>query len=405
MQTTPCPRHMSRAREVVISSAVRTPIGKFQGSYSTFKAPDLGAVAIRAALERAGVAHDVVDEVIMGNVLQAGVGQNPARQAALKAGFGPKIAALTVNKVCGSSLKSVMLGAQAIKAGDAEIIVAGGMESMTNAPYLMPKARQGYRFGHGELLDSLLHDGLTDAFTGIIMGNTGEIVAEEFGISRKESDEFSYQSHAKAAKATAKGWFKDEIVPVEVPVSRKEKKMLTEDEGIRADTSADSLSRLRPAFREDGVVTAGNASQLSDGASAVVVSSRAKAEELGLPILATIRGYGTAGVEPERVMAAPIYGTRELLAKDGLTIDDIDVFEHNEAFAAASCAVKAQCAVPDAKFNVNGGAVAIGHPLGASGTRVLATLVHAMKRTNGHRGLATLCLGGGNAVSMIIERE
>ncbi|HWG89923.1 MAG TPA: acetyl-CoA C-acetyltransferase [Candidatus Thermoplasmatota archaeon] len=390
-------------RDVVIAAAVRTPIGKFNGSLKNFKAPDLGALVMREALARAHVRPEQVDEVIMGNVLQAGVGQNPARQAALKAGLPVTVAAQTVNKVCGSSLKAVMLAAQAIKAGDLEIAVAGGQESMTNAPYLLPNARDGYRLGNGQLIDSLIHDGLQDAYDGSHMGLTGEIVAEEWSISRKEADDFAADSHRKAAAAQASGRFKDEILPIQVPVGKGKTELFAHDEGVRNDTTPDTLAKLRAVFKEDGLVTAGNASQISDGASAVVVASREAAERLGLPILATVRAYGTAGVEPKRVMSAPIPGVQALLQKANLTVKDVDLFEHNEAFASASCAVKNALHIPVEKFNVNGGAVALGHPIGASGARVLTTLIYELRRRGGQRGVATLCLGGGNAVSMLVE--
>ncbi|HVL48355.1 MAG TPA: acetyl-CoA C-acyltransferase [Candidatus Thermoplasmatota archaeon] len=391
-------------REVVIASAVRTPIGKFNGSLKAFKAPALGGLVIWEALGRAGVEARDVDEVVMGNVLQAGLGQAPARQAALAAGLPASIAAVTVNKVCGSGLKAVMLAAQAIKAGDADVVVAGGMESMTNAPYYLLNARDGYRLGNGELVDGMFHDGLRDAYDGVAMGLTGEVVAEEFGVSRAEADAFALESHRRAAHAIKHGWFKDEILPVEVPEGKGRTRTFAEDEGVRPDTTLEILGRLRPAFKENGMVTAGNASQISDGASATVVMSAEKAAEAGVAPLARIRAYNTVGVAPMRVMAAPIDGVKALLAKTDLTMKDIDLVEHNEAFASASCAVRAQCAIPEGRFNVAGGAVALGHPIGASGARVLTTLLHGLKREGKRRGLATLCLGGGNAVQMIVER-
>ncbi|MHB8604333.1 MAG: thiolase family protein [Thermoplasmatota archaeon] len=394
----------SHPHDAVILSAVRTPVGKFQGALASMRAPDLGALVVREALARARVAPEAVDEVVMGNVLTAGVGQNPARQAALGAGLPNTIPAMTVNKVCGSSLKAVALAAQSIKAGDASLVVAGGQESMTNAPFLLPGARSGLRLGDAKLIDSLQFDGLLDIYSRKPMGETGEIVAEEFSVTRKEADELALASQRNAAAATATGWFKDEILPVTVRAG-KEERIVTRDEGIRADASMDALENLKPVFRATGVVTAGNSSQISDGASALVVASRAKADELGLRPLARIAGYHTSGVAPERVMAAPIPGVKALLAKLHLGIADIDLFEHNEAFATASCAVRAQLAVPHGRFNVEGGAIALGHPIGASGARILTTLLYALKRTGGHRGLATLCLGGGNAVQMVIERE
>ena len=394
---------MAQPNDVVLAAAVRTPIGKFGGAFRDMKAADLGAVVVKETLQRAGLRPTLVEEVILGQVVQAGSGQNPARQAALKAGLPETVGALTVNKVCGSGLKAVVLAAQAIRAGDAQCIVAGGMESMTNAPYLLPKARNGYKYGNGTLVDALFHDGLMDAYSEVAMGETGEVVAEEFHVTREQADAFALRSHQRALKATESGWFKDEVVPVEV-ASGKQKTLVTTDEGIRADTSAEGLARLRAAFRPTGVVTAGNASQLSDGASAMIVASRKFAEEHGLDVLATFVASQTSGVQPMRVMAAPIPSVEALLLKTKQTIGTVDLVEHNEAFATASCAVKAALNVPDEKFNVSGGAVALGHPLGASGARVLTTLLHNLKRTGGRRGVATLCLGGGNAVSAMVER-
>lgn len=395
---------MAAPTDVVLAAACRTPIGKFGGAFKDLKATELGALALKESLSRAGIPPGIVDEVILGHVVQAGAGQNPARQAALKAGMPDKIAAMTINKVCGSGLKAVVLGAQAIRAGDASIVLAGGMESMTNAPYLLPKARNGYRYGNGVLVDALFHDGLMDAYSEVAMGETGEVVAEEYHVTRQMADEFSARSHRLAQKATESGWFKKEIVPVEVSVG-KQKTLVVQDEGIRSDTTIDTLGKLKPAFRPAGLVTAGNSSQLSDGASALVVASRKAAEEHGLEILGRFVASTTAGVAPMRVMAAPIPGVEALLLKTKLKMDDIDLVEHNEAFASASCAVKAALHIPDEKFNVTGGAVALGHPIGASGARVLTTLLHNLHRTGGQRGIATLCLGGGNAVSALVERE
>jgi len=389
--------------DVVLAAACRTPIAKFGGAFKDLKATELGATVIRETLARSGLPASAVEEVIMGQVVQAGAGQNPARQAALKAGLPDSVGAFTVNKVCGSGLKAVALAAQSIRAGDAQVVIAGGMESMTNAPYILPKARQGYRYGNGTLVDALFHDGLMDAYAEVAMGETGEVVAEEFGITREEADAFSERSHRLAQKATESGWFKKEIVPVEVP--GKQKTLVAVDEGIRSDTSAATLARLRPAFREKGLVTAGNSSQLSDGASAMVVASRKAAEEHGLDILATFVASQTAGVAPMRVMAAPIPSVEALLLRTRHAIDEIDLVEHNEAFASASCAVKAALRIPEEKFNVTGGAVALGHPIGASGARVLTTLLHNLERTGGRKGVATLCLGGGNAISALVERE
>ncbi|HLE97691.1 MAG TPA: acetyl-CoA C-acetyltransferase [Candidatus Thermoplasmatota archaeon] len=387
--------------EVVLAGAVRTPIGKFLGGLKDVPAPELGAVVAKEALARAHVAPGDVDEVVLGEVLQAGVGQNPARQVALKAGLPPSVAAFTVNKVCGSSLKAVMLAAAAIRAGDAEVVLAGGMESMTRAPHLL-RAREGVRYGDGKLVDALQHDGLVDAFYGMPMGVTGEVVAAEFGVTREEADAFAARSHKRAAAAQSSGRFKEEIVPVTVP--GKKPVVVSEDEGIRPDTTVEGLSRLRAAFQEGGVVTAGNSSQMSDGASAVVVASREAARRHGMDVLGVVEAYGTVGVEPRRVMAAPIEGVKALMDRAGLRTRDLGLFEHNEAFATASVAVQRACDVPDDSFNVNGGAVALGHPLGASGARVLTTLLHEMRRRGVERGLSTLCLGGGNAVTMVVRR-
>ena len=390
--------------DVVLAAAVRTPIGKFGGAFKDLKAPELGAIVLKEALARSGLRGDVVDEVIMGQVVQAGTGQNPARQAALKAGIPHRVSAMTINKVCGSSLKAVQLAAQAIRAGDAQIVLAGGMESMTNAPYLVPKARQGYKYGNATLVDSLYHDGLMDAYSEVAMGETGEVVAEEFSVTRQMADEYAALSHARALKATESGWFKNEIVPVEVPAGKGRSALVATDEGVRPDTTVEGLSKLKGVFRPNGVVTAGNASQMSDGAAALVVASRKAAEEHGLEIMARYVAGNTSGVEPMRVMAAPIPSVESLLAKTKLRIEDVDLLEHNEAFATASCAVQAALHVPKERFNVSGGAVALGHPLGASGARVLTTLLHHLTRTGGQRGVATLCLGGGNAVSALVER-
>ena len=391
-------------REVVIASAVRTPVGKFNGTLKDIPAPELGALVLKEAVRRACITPEELDEVIMGNVLQAGIGQNPARQAMIYAGFPVELPAFTVNKVCGSGLKSIMLAAQAIKAGDANIIAAGGQESMNMAPYLLRKARYGYRLFNGELVDAMVYDGLWDKYNDFHMGNTGEIIAEMFNITREDADRFSLRSNQLAAKAQENGEFKEEILPVEVK-QRKGTVVLDHDEGVRPDTSMDKLLRLKPVFREDGIVTAGNSSQISDGAGAAVVMAKEVAEKKGITPLATITHYHTGGVKPELVMYAPIPTVKELLKKANLSIEDIDVFEHNEAFATASVAVQREFDIPDSKFNVHGGAVAIGHPIGASGARVLTTLLYAMKQRKAHRGLATLCLGGGNAVAVIVEMD
>lgn len=386
---------------VVIVSGVRTPIGRFQGGLSTLSACQLGSIAIQEALKRAGL--ETVDEVIMGNVVSAGLGQNPARQAAIYAGVPVDVPSFTVNKVCGSGLKAVMLAVQAIKVGDAEVIAAGGMESMTNAPYFLYKARDGYRLGDGTLVDGLIHDGLWDIFNDFHMGVTGEVIAEKYNITREEADAFALGSHQKAIRAHETGKFSEEMIPVAVE-SRKKTFTVDRDEGPRPDTSLEVLAKLRPVFKKDGLVTAGNASQISDGAAAVVVMPEEKARELGLEPLAKIIDYSASGVEPELVMEAPIPCVRTLLDKTGMTMDDIELFEHNEAFASASCAIKKELEVPEDIFNIHGGAVALGHPIGCSGARVLVTLLYAMKGRDVHRGIATLCLGGGNAVSMMVER-
>ena len=391
-------------REVVITSAVRTPVGKFGGTLKDIPAPELGALVLREAILRSGIAGEDLDEVIMGNVIQAGLGQNPARQAMIAAGIPVKVPAFTVNKVCGSSLKAVMLGAQAIRVGDADIIAAGGQENMDMAPYLLRNARYGYRLFNNEIVDSMVFDGLWDKYNDFHMGNTGEIIAEKCHVTREEADRFAMNSNLKAARAGEEGLFNDEIVPVEVR-QRKEVVLFAHDEGVRKDTTMESLSRLKPVFRKDGIVTAGNASQISDGSSAVIIMGRDVAEKRGIEPLATITHVHTASVEPELVMYAPIPNIHGLLERSGLTVDDIDLFEHNEAFATASVAVQKEFGIPDDRFNVRGGAVSIGHPIGASGTRVLTTLLHAMKARKAHRGLCTLCLGGGNAVGMIVEMD
>jgi acetyl-CoA C-acetyltransferase len=391
-------------KQAVIVGAARTAIGKFLGGLAPFAAPELGAVAVKAALGRAGIDAKDVDEVILGNVLQAGVGQNPARQAALKAGFPPAIAAYTVNKVCGSGLKAVALAAQAIRAGDGAVYVAGGMESMTNAPYLLRKARQGVRLGHDELTDVMVADGLWDVYENYHMGNTAELVAREFGVSRRQQDEFATMSHRKAAAAAAAGRFEREIVPVEIPQRKGPPVVVKQDEGVRTDTSPDTLGKLKPAFAADGTVTAGNASQISDGAAAVVVMEEGRARSLGLKPLARITGYATGGVEPKWVMMAPIEAVKKLNAIRGTTVDDYDLVELNEAFSSQACAVTSKLKLDPERVNVHGGAVALGHPIGASGCRILVTLLHAMADRGAKTGLATLCLGGGNAVALSVER-
>ena len=390
--------------DVVIVSGVRTAQGKFAGSLKDFSAPQLGGIVIKEVLKRAKIKPKDVQEVIMGNVVPAGLGQNVARQAAINAGIPYEVGALHVDKVCGSGLKAIVLASQAIKCGDAEVIVAGGMESMTNCPYALLKGRFGFRMFDSKVVDLMVHDGLWDVYNDFHMGNTGEVVAKRHNISRKDCDEFAVWSHQKAAKATKNGYFKDEIVPVDIPQKKSNPIIFKEDEGIRADSTVEKLTKLSPFFKKDGVVTAGNASQITDGASAVVVMSKEKADKLDIKPIATIKGYNTSGVEPAYVMGAPIPGVKKIMKDMKLSIDDIDLVEHNEAFSSASLAVMKEFNIPKDKFNVHGGAVAIGHPIGSSGSRILITLMYAMKNLNKHRGLATICLGGGNAVQMIIER-
>lgn len=390
--------------EAVIISAVRTPIGKYGKALAGFKATELGTMVVKEAVSRAGLQPTDIQECIMGNVLGAGLGQNPARQAAIGAGLPVEIGSFTVNAVCGSGMKAAMLAADAIKAQQYEALVVGGMESMSNAPYLMPGARWGYRMNDQTVVDSMVHDGLWDIFNNQHMGFTGEIVAERFNVTREDADRLSMESHLKAAKAAKEGKFKKEILPITIH-SKKGDTVVDSDDGVREDTTMEGLGKLKPVFKKDGIVTAGNSSQLSDGASALVVTSRKWAEEHGCKPLASIVAYGERGVKPEYIMEAPIPTTRHVLEKAGMTIDDIDLFEHNEAFASASCAVKKDLNVPDEIFNVNGGAVALGHPIGCSGARVITTLLYALQDRNKETGLATLCLGGGNAVTMIVKRE
>ncbi len=392
-----------KIQESVIISATRTPIGKFQGSLKPFSAPQLGSLAIRAAIERAGLEANQIDEVIMGCVLQAGLGQNPARQAALQAGAPAQVAALTINKVCGSGLKSVMLAAQSIALGDNDIIVAGGMESMSNAPYLMPKARDGYRMGNGEIVDAMIHDGLWCAFDDWHMGETGEVVAEKYQITRQQQDEYAAASQQKASAAIQAGRFKDEITPVSIPQRKGDPIVFDTDEGPRTDTTLESLSKLRPAFRKDGTVTAGNASTINDGAAACVVTSLETAQRLGRAPLARIVAQATTGIEPKLVMMAPLEAVRKVATKAGWKLQDVDLFELNEAFSSQSVALVQQLELDPAKVNVNGGAVALGHPIGASGARVLVTLLYELRKRNAKRGIASLCLGGGNAVALAVE--
>jgi len=389
--------------EVFLVSACRTPIGRFQGGLSTLRAPELGALAVAEALSRAGLAPDTVDEVILGNVLQAGVGQNPARQAARAAGIPDTVAPLTINKVCGSGLKAVMLAAQSIKAGDNELVVAGGMESMSKAPYLVPAARMGARLGDAKLVDAMVHDGLWDIYSDKHMGLTGELVATEYGIDRGLQDAFSVESHHRAAAAWEAGRFAAETFDVSVPQRRGDPVIISQDEGFRADSSLEGLGKLRAAFQKDGSVTAGNASQISDGASALVVASAAAVKKHGLTPLARITAYAAGGMAPEWVMMAPKAAIENLEARSGMSRHDFDLLEINEAFASGACALTKTLELDPAKINVNGGAVALGHPIGASGARILTTLIYALKDRGLKTGLATLCLGGGNAVATAIE--
>src|SRR5215470_11343820 len=386
----------------VLVGAARTPTGKFLGGLSSFTAPQLGAIAIKEAVHRSGIDIQTIEDVIMGNVVSAGIGQAPARQAALLAGLPDDIPAFTINKVCGSGLKAVMLAAQAIRAGDAQVFVAGGAESMSNAPYLLPKARTGYRMGDGKVVDSVVHDGLWCAFENVHMGNEAEIIAEKFCVTRDEQDQFALQSHQNAAAATAAGRFKDEIVPVEV--KQKNGTILIEhDEPIRPDTSLEALSKLQPAFLKDGTVTAGNAPGLSDGASATVVVDQHFAEAHGLEVLARITGYASAAITPRYIFAAPTRAVQRLLERTGQQLGDFDLIEVNEAFAAQTLANGKELDWDWSRVNVNGGAIALGHPIGSSGSRVLITLIYELRRRGGGRGLATLCLGGGGAVAMSVE--
>ncbi len=389
--------------DIVIAGAVRTAMGKFQGGISSFTAPQLGAKAVEEAISRAGIEKSQVTEVIMGNVVGAGLGQNPARQAALGAKLDFAVSAVTVNKVCGSGLKSVVFGTQALKLGDEEIVVAGGMESMSNAPYILRKARTGYRLGDGKIVDAMVYDGLWDAYNDFHMGNTGEITAERYGVSREEMDEYAFNSHRKAAAAMAEGKFKGEIVPVEVPQRKGDPVIFDTDEGPRADVSIESMGKLKAVFKKGGVITAGNSSQLSDGAAAMVLMTEEKAGRLGVSPMARVTGYATGGLEPELVMMAPTVAVPKLLKKTGMKIDDFDLIELNEAFAVQPCAVMKDLGMDPEKVNIHGGAVALGHPIGCSGARILVTLIHALKQTGGKKGLATLCLGGGNAVALSIE--
>jgi acetyl-CoA C-acetyltransferase len=388
----------------VILSAVRLPTGKFLGALSGLRAPELGAMVVKEAVARAGVSPEDVDEVILGNVVSAGLGQAPARQAAIGAGLPPKVAALTINKVCGSGLKAVMLAAQAVAAGDAEIVVAGGMESMSNCPYLLPRVRRGLRLGHAEALDAMLKDGLWDAYADYHMGCTGEIVAGKYRISREEQDAYALESHRRALGAIQAGKFQDEILPVAIPQKKGEPVLFAVDEGPRADTSLESLARLKPAFKDGGSVTAGNAPGVNDGAAALVVTTAERARRLGRPPLARIVAQAASGLEPSQVMMTPVPAVEKIWRKTGWGAESVDLVELNEAFAVQSIAVIRELRLDPAKVNVNGGAVALGHPIGASGARILTTLLYALRDRSLRRGVATLCLGGGNGVALAVER-
>ncbi len=390
--------------DALILSGARTPVARLLGVLKDFSAVDLGVIATRAALERAGIDPNLTDEVIMGNVVQAGNGQNPARQVALRAGIPNSVAALTINKVCGSGLKSVMLAANGIRLGEIDVAVAGGMESMTAAPYLLKGARQGYRLGNGELIDSMIHDGLWCAFDNWHMGCTGEVVAERYHVTREEQDEYALNSHRKAVAAMKEGRFDKEIVPVEVQRKKGQALVIRTDEGPREDTSLEALSRLKPAFKEGGTVTAGNAPGVNDGAAAVVVASAEVARKLGRKPMARIVAQATSGVEPKLVMMAPVTAIQKTLERAGWDLADVDLIELNEAFSVQAVAITRELGIDPAKLNVNGGAVALGHPIGASGARLLVTLLHEMQRRDVKRGLVALCLGGGNAVAMAVER-
>ncbi|MCU1313277.1 MAG: acetyl-CoA acetyltransferase family protein [Acidobacteriaceae bacterium] len=396
--------------EAVIVSAVRTPIGRFQGSLAGYSAVELGALVVREAVRRSGIAPDQVDECIMGNVVSAGLGQNPARQAALHGGLPAAVSAMTINKVCGSGLKAISLAAQAIQTGNADIVVAGGMESMSNAPYLLPQARNGFRMGDGKVVDSMIRDGLWDVFNDYHMGVTGENVAEKHSITREQQDAYALASHQKATAAQRAGAFADELLPVEIPAKRKGEAAgkLDRDESVRDDASIEGLRALKPAFRKDGTVTAGNAPGMNDGAAAVVVTSARRAAELNLEPIVKIRAQASSGIDPKWVMLAPVIGVERVLAKAGWAKEQVDLYELNEAFAVQALGVMKELGLdaPElaARVNVNGGSVAMGHPIGGSGARVLTTLIYALKHRNLHRGVAALCLGGGNSVAMAVER-
>ncbi|MGH9341669.1 MAG: thiolase family protein [Acidobacteriota bacterium] len=390
-------------KEAYILSACRTPIGRFLGALKSFTAVELGTIVVGEAIRRAGLRPEDVDEVIMGNVLPAGLGQNPARQTALKAGVSPHVAAMTINKVCGSGLKAVTLAGQGIQLGEVHVVIAGGMESMTNAPYLLPRAREGFRMGNGQVIDSMIQDGLWDVYGNYHMGCTAELVSGKYSVSREEQDLYARDSHARSIEAIRAGRFKEEIVPVELPQKKGEAVLFDRDEGPREDTSVESLARLKPVFQEEGTVTAGNSSQLSDGASALSVVSEDALKRIGVQPLARIRASVTSGIEPSLVMMAPLEAIKKVRKRAGWKEDEVDLYEVNEAFAAQSVALCKEVPLDRNRMNVNGGAVALGHPIGASGARVLTTLLYALRDRGGKRGIATLCLGGGNAVAMAVE--
>jgi acetyl-CoA C-acetyltransferase len=391
-------------RESVIVSAVRTPTGKFLGALKGFTATQLGALVVAEAVRRAGIDPAIVDECIMGNVVSAGLGQNPARQAALNGGLPEHVAALTINKVCGSGLKAVMLADQGIRSGDIDVAVAGGMESMSNAPYLLPRVRDGLRMGNSEVVDSMINDGLWCAFEQCHMGNSGEVVAEHYHVGRAAQDDYAARSHQKAARATSEGAFADEILAITIPQKNAAPLVVDRDEAIRADTTAEGLAALKPAFKKDGTVTAGNAPGVNDGASALVVMDAERAKSLGRVPLARIVAQATSGLAPKFVLMTPVEAVRRVAEKAGWTLEDVDLFELNEAFAVQAVAVLNELGIDPARVNVNGGAVALGHAIGSSGGRVLTTLLYALKRRNLKRGIATLCLGGGNGVALAVER-
>ena len=391
-------------RDSVIVSAVRTPTGKFLGALKSFTAPQLGALVVAEAVRRAGVDADTVDECIMGNVVSAGLGQNPARQAALNGGLPDHVAAVTINKVCGSGLKAVMLADQGIRAGDIDIAVAGGMESMSNCPYLLTRAREGLRMGNGEVVDSMINDGLWCVFEQVHMGNSGEVVAEHYRVGRAAQDEYAAHSHQKAARATTSGDFREEILPIAIPQKKGDPVVVDRDESIRAETTADALGALKPAFKKDGTVTAGNAPGVNDGASALVVMAAERAHSLGLTPLVRVIAQATSGLAPKFVLMTPVEAVRRVAEKAGWDLKDVDLFELNEAFAVQAVAVLNELGIDRDRVNVNGGAVALGHAIGSSGSRVLTTLIYALKRRNLKRGIATLCLGGGNGVALAVER-